>query len=279
MGLKNLLLTHVKQQLKRQKNHPKNNHNKGHLLAMRFLKIKRHKKRKRADGTPYAEAYFVTKARKFGDALSEETISTKRPILITGAHDSGKSHWVRRLYSAAKQIWGTKSKAEPLLLDGLSPLSAWCDGKAVAQWWDAQRQTELLQDPTQAREPWKNLKQYARADALPDYCRTTGAILFIDDAHKLSGRKLQIARQCVLSARLFVIAASEEQRLAPNLRAAVLHRDPQIFRLDSDVAYDATALLMWLLILLCLASGWWEASMVLGALKLLGSGRRAARAD
>ena len=80
-------------------------------------------------------------------------------------------------------------------------------------------------------------------------------MLFVDDAHKLGGCKLQIARQCVLSAKLFVIAASEEQHLAPNLRSAVLHRDPQIFRLDSEVAYDATALLMWFFIAIMFGGG------------------------
>ncbi|TXH62534.1 MAG: hypothetical protein E6Q84_01130 [Thiothrix sp.] len=114
---------------------------------------------------------------------------------------------------------------------------------------------------------------------MPDYCKDTGAVLFVDDAHKLAGRKLQIARLCVLSSRLFVISASEEQRLAPNLRAAVLHRDPQIFRLDSEVAYDATNLLMWAFLVACLAAGGWEAAAVLGGLKALGTGRRAARAD
>lgn len=245
---------------------------------MQFLKIKR-RQRKRADGSTYAEAAFVTKRRKYGDTLSEETISIKRPVLVTGAHDSGKSRWVKRLHGAAPDIWGSKSKAAPLLLDALSPLSAWCDSAAVGQWWDGLRTVELAHSPATAREPWKTLKQYARADALPDYCKATGAVLFIDDAHKLAGRKLQIARQCVLSSRLFVVAASEEQRLAPNLRAAVLHRDPQIFRLDSEVAYDATPLLMWFFIVVCLAAGWWEAGAVLGGLKLLGTGRRSARAD
>ena len=51
----------------------------------------------------------------------------------------------------------------------------------------------------------------------------TKAVLFIDDAHKLAGRKLQIARQCVLASRVFVIAASEEQRLPPNLRIVLLN--------------------------------------------------------
>lgn len=246
---------------------------------VQFLKIKRRKKRLRADGTDYAEAVFVTKRRKFGDTLGEETVSIKRPVLVTGAHDSGKTQWVKRLHDAAPQIWGSKTKAAPLLLDSLSPLSAWCDSPAVAAWWEAKRKAEEAADPTTARAPWKTIKQHTRADALPDYCKDSGPVLFIDDAHKLNGRKLQIARLCVLSSRLFVISASEENRLAPNLRAAVLHRDPQIFRLDSDVAYDATALLMWFFIVACVAAGWWEAGAVLGGLKLLGSGRRAARAD
>lgn len=245
---------------------------------MQFLKIK-HRQRPRADGSVYAEALFVTKPRKYGKTLSEETISTKRAILVTGAHDSGKSRWVKRLYEAAPAIWGSKTKAAPLLLDALSPLSAWTDTPAIAQWWNQQRQLEQQTQAPQIRDAWKSLKPHARAEALPLYCKETGAILFVDDAHKLNGRKLQIARQCVLSSRLFVIAASEEQRLAPNLRAVVLHRNPQIFRLDSEVAYDATALLMWTFIALCLVAGWWEAGAVLGGLKLLGTGRRSACAD
>jgi len=99
--------------------------------------------------------------------------------------------------------------------------------------------------------------------------------VFIDDAHKLSGRKLQLARECLLASRLFVISASEEQRIPPNLRNVILRREPQIFRLDSDVSYDATKILMWSIIALCIMAGAWEAALVLGGLH----GRRAARAD
>ena len=134
-------------------------------------------------------------------------------------------------------------------------------------------------DEELVRQPWKTLKTHQRSELLPDYCKDTGAVLLLDDAHKLTGRKLQIARQCVLAARLFVLTASEEQRIPPSLRSVVMRRDPQIFRLDSDVAYVATALLMWFFIVVCLAAGWWEVGAVLGGLKLLGTGRRSARAD
>jgi hypothetical protein len=65
---------------------------------------------------------------------------------------------------------------------------------------------------------------------------------FIDDAHKLQGRKLQIARECALAARLWVVSASEEGRIGPSLCNVLMRRDPQLIRLDSEVAYDATAI-------------------------------------
>lgn len=115
------------------------------------------------------------------------------------------------------------------------PLSAWVDTPALASWWDHQQQHEAAQDPTRTRKPWKQLKQHDRAEVLPLYCADTKALLFIDDAHKLTGRKLQLARECLLASRLFVISASEEQRIPPNLRNVILRKEPQIFRLDSDV--------------------------------------------
>ena len=104
-------------------------------------------------------------------------------------------------------------------------------------------------------------------------------MLFIDDAHKLAGRKLEIARLCVLGAGIHVVTASEEQRIPPNLRAVLMRREPQIFRLDSEVAYDATSLLMWLFIAASMGVGFWEAALVMGGLKALGTGRRSARPD
>lgn len=246
---------------------------------MEFLKIRRGKAQVRADGSAYAVPLFVTKTERMGNTISEEPISTKRPILVTGAHDSGKSKWVDRLYENAGEIWGTKSKTAPLYLHTLRPLTAWSDEPDVEKWWEAKREEEEKTDWDNARAPWKALKHYQRAEALADYCKDTKAVLFIDDAHKLAGRKLQIARQCVMNARVFVISASEEQRLPPNLRTVVMRRDPQIFRLNSEVSYDATNLLMWAFLVACLAAGWWEAAAVLGGLKALGTGRRAARAD
>ncbi len=134
-----------------------------------YLKIRRTQKQVRADGSRYAVPMLITKSQKYGKVISEQAISRKKPILITGAHDSGKTRWVSRLHEHASEIWGAKIKAEPLLLDTLSPLAAWCDSPAVAQWWDEQQKKR----PVDERQPWKNLKQYERGEALPDYCKAT----------------------------------------------------------------------------------------------------------
>ena len=242
---------------------------------MEYLKIRRTKNQVRADGSRFAVPLLVTKTKKYGKVTSEQVISKKKPILVTGAHDSGKTRWLTRLHENAAEIWGAKIKAAPIFLDTLSPVGEWHDNPAISEWWDEEQQ----KIPLDERQPWKKLKQYARSNALVDYCKAKKPVLFIDDAHKLTGRKLQIARQCAMATRLTVVATSEEQRLPPNLRPVLLRRDPQIFRLDSEVAYDATHILMWFLLICCLAIGWWEAALVIGGLKALGTGRRASRAD
>jgi len=242
---------------------------------MEYLRIKKAQKMVRADGTPYASALFVKKNRKYGDVISEQTISKKKSCLVTGAHDSGKTRWLSRLNESSSEIYGGKHKSEPLWLGALRPIGAWCDSPQVVEWWEKRRKAANDDE----YRPWANLKQWERAEILPDYLTDTNAVLFIDDAHKLSGRKLQIARMCALSCRLSVVSASEEQRIPPNLRNVLMRRDPQIFRLNSDVAYDATSIIMWLLIVSALMVGAWELSLMLGGLKALGTGRRASRAD
>lgn len=226
------------------------------------------------------------KDRKYGPVVDTEVIGRKTPTLITGAHDSGKSRMLEKLHEEERAIWGKKIDAAALWLGALRPLGAWSDAEHVAAWWDARAATLATKvgaggtaPKADHLRPWAKLKAWERAEALPDYLRDTGAVLFIDDAHKLAGRKLQIARECALTAKVWIASASDEQRIPPNLRSVMMRRDPQVIRLGSDVAYDATNVLTWVLALVLLASGAWEASIVVAGLKALSGGRLAARQD
>lgn len=240
---------------------------------MEFLKIRNSTTQVRADGTPFAVPMFVTKHRKYGAVASEEPISVRRDIMVTGAHDSGKTRWLMRLYEQSNRIW-TKSRSPAIWLSALRPLGSWSDNPAIIEWWDK----KVIADPINC-EPWAKVPAWKRQELIQDYLKETGAILFIDDTHKLSGRKLQLARICVLNAKICVVSATEEQRIAPNLRSALLKRDPQIFRLDSEVAYDATKPLVWLIALIALGAGWWEISLVLGGMQALAGGRHSSKQD
>jgi hypothetical protein len=241
---------------------------------MQYLRI-RQGSRTRADGTPYAVPFVINKTRKYGSVINQECISRTKPVLVVGAHDSGKTRWLRRLHESASAIWGAKSSTPPLWISAFRPLLAWVDDEHVAAWWNEKAKAK----PDAGKPRWSKMRQWERAELLPTYLSETGAVLFLDDCHKLSGRKLQIARECAMAARIWIATASEENRIPPNLRAVMLRRDPQIIRLDSEVAYDATALLMWIMIAVSFGMGAWELAAILGGLKLLGKGRRAARQD
>ena len=245
---------------------------------MRYLKIRKGSA-KRKDGSQAAVPLIVVKDRKFGNLLSEKAVSKKRSQLIIGAHDSGKTRWLRRLYADHQAIWGAKHKAHAVYLCSTRPISSWAENPHVATWWDNKQEENYRLEHAGEFDglPWAKLKYWQRCEVIADYLLNTNAVLFIDDAHKLSGRKLQIARECVLSASLFVASASQLNRISPNLRTVMMRREPDHIKLDTDAAYDTTNILMWLMILVTFGAGAHELALVLGGLKMLGTGARAAK--
>ena len=240
---------------------------------IRYLKIRRDP-RPRADGSRFSTALACDAARKYDKNRKETTLKRTQCQLITGAGDSGKTRWLSRLHEKWSEIWGAKIKSPPVYISALQPLSSWTDAPHVEAWYEKQRE----KSETTARS-WGSLNQQQRADQLAEYILDTKALLFIDDAHRLTGRKLQAARTCVMSANIWLIACTQENRLGPSLRTIVERRDPQRTPLKTEASYDATTALMWGLIAFCVCIGWWEAGLVLGGLKMLGTGRRASRPE
>lgn len=231
-----------------------------------------------------------------GRFVKSENISKKRNVLITGAHHSGKSRMLNRLHENAEEVWKyqvrpykfTMGKVaedkpilkqgetrdnwqfpEPVFLHGLEPLSKWAANDGVIEWWNA-KNPEL---------PFSKIPAWKRVELLPDYLKETRAILFVDDAHKLTGRKLMIAKQCVENGFRVIMAASDENRISPNIRKLFLETKPQIIRLTSEVAYDATHLMIWVIVALLMTAGATEIGMALGAFEMFKGGRRAGKQD
>lgn len=233
---------------------------------MQYLTIKKLHK------TDKKQALVVRKTRKFGDVIDTTFIRTRQPVMIVGDNASGKSYWLNRLHKDASKIWSSRQSV-PIFLSATRPVSSWADGKHLEIWWALREQDS--EDPRH----WTKLKAYERQDHLANYLKETGAVLFIDDAHKMTGSKMKVAQNCLRASKIFVLTTADEGRIPPSFRKDVMFSEPQIFRLDSDVAYDATSVMMWLFILIAAGFGAYEVAAVLGGMKALSGGRRASKQD
>lgn len=201
--------------------------------------------------------------RRYGRVLEERTLSITRDMLISGPHASGKSRWLDRLHEKAGEVWGGKRPI--LFLRSIEPLQRWYEDPRI------------VANAASRGLVWSKLKSYERADELIRWVNESKAIVMMDDAHKLAGRKLDVATRVAGSSHQLVISCFDEQQIPISLRLLVVQRKPQRVLLESKAAYDATSMALWLAILVSLMAGWWQLAGVLGGMKVLAGGKRAAK--
>ena len=250
----------------------------------------------RINSRNHSQPELKTKSGYGGAFIDSRTISKKSNVLITGNHHSGKTRAIRKLYENAEQVWrdqlkpykytrATVATSKPMLkpnesgdawkfpaavfICGSAPMSKWLDHDGIAAWWDKE-------NPAQ---PYAKIPAWKRCELLPKYLRATRAVLFVDDAHKLTGRKLVIAKECIDRAFRVVMACSDENRLSPSIRRPFLDTKPQEIRLTSEVAYDATHVLVWFFVALAMFAGSPELAALIGVFELMKGGRRASKQD
>lgn len=202
------------------------------------------------------------RARKFGSITAEETLSIRRDVLIVGANAAGKSRWLAKMHGHAPAMWIGR---EAVMLRALEPLQRWTDDPRIEAFAAGRGLT------------WSKLAQHKRADLLCDWIADTKAVLFLDDIHKLAGRKLDLVCRMARAAGVVVAATWAEQSTPMSLRMLLDTRDPQKIQLKSEAAYDITSAALWLMILVALGAGAWQLAAAIGGMKVLGGGRRASK--
>lgn len=217
---------------------------------------------KLANGAQRRVPIVRERARKYGPILREQALSIRQDVLITGPNASGKSRWLAKLDDKGEEIWTGR---ERVYLRATEPLQ---------RWYEDPRIVAMVREEG---KDWDKLKSYERVDALVRWVRKTRAVVLLDDAHKLAGRKLDIALQIARDAGRLITGAFAENSIPMSLRLLIDKREPQRVGLASDAAYDVTNLAMWLAILAAIGAGWWQLAAVMGGMKVLAGGRRAAR--
>ena len=215
------------------------------------------------DGVTRRVPIVRERARKYGPILDERVLSVRQDLLIAGPNACGKTRWLAKLDEKAPEIWARQQK---LFLRATEPLQRWCEDDRVIAW--AERHHG---------KPWARLRAFERVDALVQWVHDRKAVLLLDDAHKLTGRKLDVVMQLCRECSRLVIGTWSEQSLPMSLRLLLDRRDPQRIHLQSEAAYDITNLAIWLLMIAALMVGWWQLAAVLAGMKVLAGGRRAAR--
>jgi hypothetical protein len=203
-----------------------------------------------------------TRSRKFGPVLDERILSVKSDVLVSGPNSCGKTRWLTKFHEKAHEVWKDR---ESIYVRSLEPLGRWYEDPRVEAFVAAKG------------DSWAKLKAFERIDALVEWVRHTKAVLVFDDVHKLAGRKLDIAIRMCRAAWRLVIGTFSEQATPITLRMLIETREPQKICLKSEAAYDMTSIFMWVVLLIALFSGWWQLAAVLGSLKVLAGGRRAAK--
>lgn len=214
------------------------------------------------DGTKKRIPVVRVRARKFGPILEERCLSIRKDILVSGPNSSGKTRWLAKLDDKAGEVWIGREK---LFLRSMEPLQRWYEDPRV------------MAHAAAKGAAWAKLRSYEKVEALLSWVREMKPVLLLDDAHKLAGRKLDIAIQLCREAGRLVVGTFAEQATPMSLRMLIDIRDPQKIQLKSEAAYDVTALALWLIILIALMAGWWQMAAVLGGMKVLSGGRRASR--
>lgn len=207
------------------------------------------------------------KTRKYGTETSQQAISKRKPVLFCGAHDAGKTRSLRRLFEHEREIWGRQTSSQAIWLAHTLPLAAWVEQNPVREHWVNNGDGR----------PWSRLLSHERCDALLRFIQEQQPVVFVDDCDKLTGRKLQVAKDALMAARLWVASAAQENRINPSLRGLVIGSSPTILRMSTDVSYDATAVFVWFFAAVFAAAGAWEMALVLGGMRMFASGQRATK--
>ena len=198
--------------------------------------------------------------RKFGQITNEDVLSIKRDILITGPNASGKTRWLRKLCDNGAAVW----RIDCFFIRAVDPLAVWVEDERIRGYVDT-------------HAVWAKTKAHERVEEMIDWVKTRRVVLLVDDAHKLTGRKLDIAIRLAREAAILCVSASSEQNIPITLRMLIDSRAPQKVLLQSDAAYDMTGVVLWLFILAAISVGWWQLAAVVGGAKVLAGGRRAAK--
>lgn len=196
-------------------------------------------------------AIIKTKQDRYSAEINREMLRKRGIVVIEGLANAGKTRWINRLEEEGANMWQGR---KIIRINARSPLSE------IA---------EIIGT--------EGAKLYHRINAIKKWAEENKPVVLLDDAHVLAGRKAEIIKQLIVNAYAVVLTCININQLTTAIRFIVFAKDPQIVRLSSKVSYDATQILIWLMVLIAVAAGAWELAAIVGGAGVLSRGRGATK--
>ncbi|HEF9827174.1 TPA: hypothetical protein SB195_001708 [Campylobacter coli] len=204
---------------------------------------------------------MLRKKKTIFDKPKETYISKKSDILITGINASGKSKRLNSFLKNAKDLW---KKEHIIFFHATDSLS-----EIFHRNLDNDDETKrLIYGNENANLNLENLdtsKNYLKIIALVE--KSKNSTLIIDDLDKLTGKKLEMAKELLRNCKRFIATAKDENSINKTIGGILKGRRKrlEVIALSSKASLDATNALFVIFVLALFATGLYELALLVTA--------------
>ena len=223
---------------------------------MQFFRIKKVKDRN------FKSLIFRERKRKY-EKESDTYISKVKPVIIYGKAAAGKSKEISKLWEQKQEIWDEK-KYSFIWFSGTDSITEILHKNLTEEdnaKFSEDKLEEYLDFDIDLDEHIN--KQYIKLRILSEKAKKS--ILFMDDTDKLTGKKLEIAKELLRNSKNFIITATDEHTINKTIRHMVIRKRPTLIDLNTSTSYDATNIVFVVFIISLFTTGMYEMAMLVMA--------------
>ena len=235
-------------------------------MAMRYIRLK-----KLNPGSELRGIVLRERSKKFSKKSKDTWVSKKQSILITGLAASGKSRELEKLHDARADLY---PKAKGFIkLSATDSLADWIlknvTPEKMAEYIESHQEDEV----THAYLAKNEKRQAIQLQALEH--AAAGAVLFVDDLDRCTGKKKEVIKPMIKAARLVIATAESETSIDKTLGHMLKSKRYNEITLNSSQSYDVTNAAIVSLIIMMLATGQYEMAMLIMAMRYAMKGKGA----
>jgi hypothetical protein len=224
-----------------------------------------------------AELYFREKKTRKSKKEKATYISKNKNILISGEVASGKTKELLKLYNYKETLYNNKRVKTNKFIYFNCNISL----SEILEIFETTLQTEnktlsikelqtkldnIEEDQDEELDPKQRKTLYTRLTTLEEYSK--GAIIFIDDINKASGRKLEVLKELIRNSKIWIATTTNSHNINQNLQKNMNLKNKDSyykFTLNTTQAVDATNVLFIIFIIFLIVVGQTDMAILLMA--------------